>query len=130
MGSFYSFPVLDANGLSRSMRVWDESGTGAGPFTFSTDYQASDGSGSITLGGTAQTLFSNVVPAHGFFVYNVDLTEVLWLSMTQTAQAFAAGSIPLAPMGGMFISPPGMVPFTTISVVAATTGHKFTAVQW
>src|SRR5690349_10040797 len=126
-GAFTTLAILDGGGTSRDMRVWDESGAGTGPFTFASDYPGSDISGTITLGGTAQSLGT---PLHGFLLCNPDPNEVLWFSMSTTAAANGQGSLSLAPMGGLFISPPGLVPFAAISVVAATTGHKFTAVKW
>lgn len=129
-GAFGTFVVLDGNAASQNMRVWDESGAGTGPFTFSTDYPGSDGSGTITAGGTAQNLFAGATPPHGFLLCNPDAAETLWFSLSTTAAANGQGSLSLAPMGGLFVSPAGMVPFHAISVVAATTGHKFTAVQW
>lgn len=129
-GAFTTLAILDGGGTSRNMRVWDESGAGTGPFTFSADYPGSDGSGTITAGGTAQNLFGGTAPLHGFLLVNLDPAELLWFSMSTTAAANATQSIPLAPLGGTFVSPIGMIPFAAISVVAATTGHKFTAVQW
>lgn len=129
-GSFTTLAILDGGGTSRNMRVWDESGAGTGPYTFTCDYPGSDGSGSITAGGTAQNLFAGATPPHGFLLCNPDASEALWFSLSTAALANGQGSVALAPMGGLFITPPGMVPFHAISVVAATTGHKFTAVQW
>jgi len=129
-GSFTTLAILDGGGVSRNMRVWDESGAGNGPFTFSADYPGSDGSGTIAAGGTAQNLFAGATPLHGFLVCNPDANEVLWFSMNTTAAANGQGSLSLAPMGGTFISPIGMIPFHAISIIGATTGHKFTAVQW
>lgn len=126
-GSFTTLAILDGGGTSRNMRVWDESGAGTGPYTFSADYPGSDSSGTITAGGTAQNVFT---PLHGFLLCNPHPSEVLWFSMSTTAAANGTGSLSLAPMGGTFISPPGMVPFAAVSIVGATTGHKFTAVQW
>lgn len=126
-GAFGTFTVLDGTGATQSMRVWDESGAGTGPFTFTCDYPGSDGSGTITAGGTAQNLFAGATPPHGFILCNPDPSEALWFPLSTTAVANGQGSMALAPSGGVFITPPGMVPFHAISVVAATTGHKFTA---
>lgn len=129
-GAFGTLAILDGGGVSRTMRVWDESGAGTGPFVFSADYPGADGSGTITVGGTAQNLFGGTAPAHGFLLCNPDPSEALWFSLSTTAAANGQGSLSLAPSGGVFITPVGMIPFHAISVVAATTGHKFTAVQW
>jgi hypothetical protein len=91
---------------------------------------ASDGSGTITLGGTAQTLFGAVVPTNGFGVYNPDPAEDLWISLFSTAAIGASGSVRLAANGGWYETPPNMKPSNTVSIIAATTGHKFTADKW
>jgi hypothetical protein len=90
----------------------------------------SDGSSTITAGGTAQNMFGAATPTNGFEVCNVDLAEDLWISLSTTAAPNAAGSIRIAPNGGCYSSPPGMKPFHAISIYGATTGHKFTATQW
>src|SRR5271169_57129 len=100
-GAFTTLAILDGGGTSRNMRVWDESGAGTGPFTFATDVPFIDGSGTITLGGTAQNLFGSAIPAHGFFLCNPSETEILWFSMSTTAAPIGAGSIPLAIYGGI-----------------------------
>lgn len=95
-----------------------------------------DCSGTITAGGTAQ----NVISAsnngrNGFVIANIDTTEVMWISFTGTAAAAALGSYPLAPATATtfanlssFYSSIGYN--TALSVVAATTGHKFTCTRW
>lgn len=94
-----------------------------------------DCSGSIIAGGTAQNAFANQGALRGFMIANVDATEALWLSITGTAAANAAGSIFLSAADGtklptLFIAPPGLNTNKALSVVAATTGHKFTCVRW
>ncbi len=91
---------------------------------------ASDGSGTITSGGTAQTLFGGATPTNGFGVYNPDLTEDLWISLFTTAAIASSGSIRLAANGGWYETPPDMKPSNSVSIIAATTGHKFTADRW
>jgi hypothetical protein len=90
---------------------------------------AADGSGSITLGGTAQNLFGGNTPANGFAVYNPDATNTLWISLSTTAAANGQGSIPILPNGG-YETPPDVKPFQAISIVGAQTAQKFTAMQW
>jgi len=95
-----------------------------------------DCSGTITAGGTAQnaiTASSN--GRNGFIIANIDTTEVMWISFTGTAAAAALGSYPLAPATATtfatlssFYSSIGYN--TALSVVAATTGHKFTCSRW
>ena len=90
---------------------------------------ATDGSGTITTGGTAQTLFGGVVPVNGFAVYNPDVTD-LWISDSATASANGAGSILLVASGGGYETPPGCKPCGAVSIISATTGAKFTAKRW
>lgn len=129
-GVFATINILDSIGATKAMRVWDESGVGTGPFTFATDVPIVDGSGSITTGGTAQTLFGGATPPHGFLVVNVDTAKILWISMTTTAAPNTLGSIPLAPMGGIFLTPQSFVPLGAVSIWGQTTGQQFTAHQW
>jgi len=89
-----------------------------------------DGSSTITAGGTAQDLFSSATPTNGFAVYNPDASEDLWISLSTTAVANGAGCIRIAANGGGYETPPNMKPFHAISIVGATTGHKFTAIKW
>lgn len=94
-------------------------------------------SGTVTTGGTAQNAFTAATTRHGFVIANIDTAEVLWFSFVGTAAAAASGSFPLAPatattFAGLssFSAPIGMGINTALSVVAATTAHKFTCVVW
>lgn len=104
---------------------------------------ATNCSGSITLGGTAQvaiavpTVFAVI---HGYSICNVDNThgpEVLWFSPVGTAVAAAAGSYPLNYPTAVTYANPGC--YTTpdtwssngaVSVLAATTAHVYTCWWW
>lgn len=86
---------------------------------------ATDGSTTITSGGTAQFLFGGVVPK-SFWIANPDASEGLWVSDSTTAAANATGSIYIAPLG-LYESPLNYQGPAAVSVVAATTGHKITA---
>lgn len=88
-----------------------------------------DGSGTITTGGTAQTLFSGSTPSNGFLISNPDSSEALWISLHGTAAANANGSICI-PALGTFTTPASLKPSHAVSIVGATTGHKFTAEEW
>ncbi len=97
----------------------------------------SDCSGTITTGGAAQNAFAANAGRHGFTIANIDTTEVLWVSFTTTAVASGTGSYPLGPadattFGSLssFTSPLGMGINTALSVVGATTAHKFTCTVW
>jgi hypothetical protein len=89
-----------------------------------------DGSGAITLGGTAQALFSGATPANGFAVYNSNLSDDCWVSLSTTAAANAVGSIRIAANGGGYETPPNMKPFHAVSIVCPTTGDAFTSIKW
>lgn len=91
---------------------------------------ASDGSGTIASGNLAQDLFGGVVPTNGFAVYNPDTNEDLWISLSTTAAIGGQGSIRVAANGGGYEMPPTAKPFHKISIIAVTTGHKFTAIKW
>lgn len=89
-----------------------------------------DGSTTITTGGTAQNAFAAAAVVNGYEIVNPDATEDMWVSDTTTAVANGTGCIRVAANGGAYSSPPGMKPSAAVSVVAATTGHKFTARRW
>jgi len=96
-----------------------------------------DCSGAITSGATAQNAFTAAATRHGFTIANIDTSEVLWISFTTTAAASGTGSYPLAPATATtftglssFTSPIGMGINTALSVIAATTAHKFSCTVW
>jgi hypothetical protein len=82
-----------------------------------------DKSGTITTGGTAQTLMTASTDANGRFVYNPNASGSLWVNVLGgTAAANGAGSIEVVP--GQ------LLPIDTcnaISIIHASTGAKFTA---
>ncbi len=89
---------------------------------------ASDGSGAVAAGGTAQSLFGGVVPANGFLVQN-NSSAALWISDVGAASAGGA-SIQLIAGGGIFATPPGYRPAGAVSLFGATTGQIFAARRW
>ncbi len=114
--------------------------TAGNPIILPQNVTANDCSGTITNGSTAQDAFTAQTTLHGFTIANVDASagsgEPLWISFTQTATA-ANGSYPLAaPTATMFTglssftSPPGMGLNHALSVLGATTGHKFSCTWW
>lgn len=82
-----------------------------------------DRSGSITLGGTAQNIVSNNGHRKSLVVQNIS-AETMWINENGTAAADTAGSYKLAAGDAVQITSPGPV-----SIVAATTGSKFTATE-
>ena len=89
---------------------------------------ASDGSGALAAGGSAQMLFGGIVPSNGFLVQN-NSSAALWLSDAGTASAGGA-SIQLAANGGTFATPSGYKPVGAVSLFGATTGQAFAARRW
>ncbi len=96
-----------------------------------------DCSGTIASGATAQNAFTAASTRHGFTIANIDTTEPLWISFTTTAAASGTGSYPLAAADATtfanltsFTSPPGMGINTALSVIAATTSHKYSCTVW
>lgn len=82
-----------------------------------------DRSGTIATGGTSQTLASADAGRGNITIYNLSTeSEILCVNVTSAASCSTAGS--------WHISPGGSLTLTTkeaINIVAATTGHKFTA---
>lgn len=87
-----------------------------------------DGSGTITEGGSEQSLFAGAAPVHGFMVQNTSDTD-LWVDDVGTAAA-GGSSIYLAPLSPPFITPPGYVPAGPVTVFGPVTGKQFMARQW
>ena len=90
-------------------------------------------SGTIAVGGTAQTLVA--FPAgsrpRGFWIQNLDTTTTLYVRDDGTAAAAGAGSIAVDP-GDLYETPhfwPLGHPAPTVSVFSTKTGHAFSA-EW
>jgi hypothetical protein len=88
---------------------------------------ASDGSGTVVAGGSAQTLFGGVVPINGWLVAN-NSAATLYVSDIGTATSGGA-SIPIA-AGGVFATPSGYKPAGAVSLYGTTTGQTFAARRW
>lgn len=89
-----------------------------------------DGSTTMTAGGTAQNLFGGTVPTNGYSIGNPDPTNDLWVSDTTTAVANGQGSIRVVANGGYYATEPGQKPIGAVSIVGAVTGQKITARRW
>jgi hypothetical protein len=101
----------------------------------STNVTPIDCSGPLTLGGTAQNALNPSKGRQGFQIQNLDTSEALWINLNGVAAASTAGSYALASAtsttfqnGGSFYTTYGFN--TAISIVAATTGHKYTCTVW
>jgi hypothetical protein len=88
---------------------------------------AVDGSGAITLGGTAQTLFGGIVPPNGYLVAN-NSSDTLYICDVAVASPGGA-SIPISP-GSLFFTPSGYKPPGQVSLFGATTSAAFAARRW
>ncbi len=138
-GAWTTLNILDGGGNSRTMRVWDESGAGSGPYSFG---QTSSGiaatfvnrSSSISVGGTSQTLAASNTNRRRIWIMNpsdaagqgIATAESLYINFTTAAGVNNGTAIEINP-GGWWDS--GIGPTTTeaITVNAATTGHVFIA---
>lgn len=94
-----------------------------------------DCSGTITAGGTAQNAITASATLHGFQIMNLSTTDFLWINFNGTATASTAGSYSLQPgtsttSGGSYSTPTNFAPNTNISIVAATTGDKFSCTKF
>jgi len=89
-----------------------------------------DGSTTITTGGTAQNLFGGAVPVNGYAICNPDPTNDLWVSDSTTAAANGTGSIRVVANGGYYATEAGQKPVAAVSIVGAVTGQKITARRW
>jgi hypothetical protein len=95
---------------------------------------AVDVSGTITTGGTAQLLLAQNNARRGFFIENIDPTaqEGLWFGFSAGITPGSAGAYGLGTSSG--INYPGGsyqgIVSNAIYIVAATTGHKFSAFSW
>lgn len=90
-----------------------------------------DASSTITSGGTAQTALASSGTRKRFIIYNNDTTEVLCYNLTGTATLTTQGSLCLSPssssQSGGFVD---MEVTNAISVIATTTGHKYTIMYY
>ncbi len=89
---------------------------------------ATDGSGTLAAGGSAQTLFGGIVPTSGFLVQN-NSSAALWISDVGAASSGGA-SLQIAANGGIFMTPSGYKPAGAVSLFGATTGQAFAARRW
>jgi hypothetical protein len=93
-----------------------------------------DRSGTITAGGVAQVLMAPNATRRGWMIQNIDEVnlEELRYSTTGTATVATAGSFVIGAASGAGY-PGGFAQGTgtgAISIIGATTGHKFTAIEW
>ena len=86
-----------------------------------------NGSGSITLGGTAQNAMAANSSRVGFMIQNISAGD-LWINTLTTAVADQP-SIKVAP-GQLYETPLTMPCTGAVSIIGATTGQKFVGREW
>ena len=111
-----------------------------GSIVGSPNITAYDCSGTISSGGTAQNAFGAISTLHGFTIKNIDSSagsgELLWFSFTTTAAANSTQSYELLPPsgttqdGGSYTTPLGFGFNGNLSVIAATSTHKYSCTYW
>lgn len=93
-------------------------------------------SSTIATGNTAQNAITAGSTLHGFTLQNIDTTaENLCFNLTGTAVVNTVNSFCLAPasataQGGSYTTPLGFGVNTNLSIIATTTGHKFSCMKW
>lgn len=85
-----------------------------------------DGSGTITTGGTAQTVFAANGSRRYLYVQN-NSTAALWINFT-TAATTSQPSLEIV-AGNSFVMDSSFVSTEAVSIIGATTGQTFTAKQ-
>lgn len=106
--------------------VTEPNGIGVVPgFISGTQGTLTDRSGTITLGGTAQTLAAANATRKYLIVENVSQTEDLWINFTTTA-VVGQPSLLIKP-NGVFVMESSFVSTELVSVIAATTSHAWAA---
>jgi hypothetical protein len=88
---------------------------------------AADGSGTVTNGGTAQTLFGGITPVNGYLIAN-NSSATLYVCDVGTATPGGA-SLPIA-AGSILATPSGYKPAGAVSLYGGTTGQAFAARRW
>lgn len=87
-----------------------------------------DASGTITAGGSAQSLFASNLARKYLLVQNQHATEDLWINFGTTA-VVGQPSVKIVPGAALLMDGSGFVSTQSVSVIAATTAHAFTAKQ-
>jgi hypothetical protein len=119
LGSTF-FGIGGSDGANARLLLMDTTGR---PIITSTG-TLTDGSGTVTAGGTAQTVFAANAARRYLLIQN-NSTSALWVNFTATAVA-GQPSLQLA-AGQAFVMENGTVSTEAISIIGATTGQAFTA---
>lgn len=119
----------------------DDDIKGVGTIQGNVNVTPTDCSIALTTAATPQNIITAGATLHGFTIANIDTTagsgEPVWISLTTTAAASTIASYPLAAptattFAGLssYTSPIGFGVNTSVSVVAATAGHKISCTKW
>lgn len=84
-GAWTTLSIKDGGGTSRTMRAWDESGTGAGPFSFG--QVLGDGSGGAAILGAQADAKSSATDTTAVS------SQSVWKQISASVQALVAGII-------------------------------------
>lgn len=84
-----------------------------------------DGSGTITAGGTSQTVFAANPGRRYLEIQNVS-DETMYINFGAAASASSA-SFMIAANGGAYINASNYCPKGTVTIISATTGKRFVA---
>jgi len=140
--AFSSGPIVVAftstNGVGAG--VVTVQGSGGGTISVTTSPVTgtfTDRSGSISTGGTSQTLASSNTSRKCIVIENpasattqgIGAAESLFINFTSSASTSAGTSIELTP-GGTYFMCAGAITTEQINVVATTTGHKYTGKEF
>jgi hypothetical protein len=85
--------------------------------------------GTIASGSQAQLVFSGATAVNGYIISNLHVSETLYANDLGVATLGSGLSIPILP-GKSFQTPAGYKPPGPVSVVAATSGHAYSARRW
>lgn len=118
-----------ANGVGFDYVAGIDPTTGASTAaTSSMRYTATDRSGAITTGGTAQPVMAANSARAGGWIQNLSSAD-LWVNEIGGAAVAAQPSIKI-PAGQMYAFEPTFTPRGAVSIFGATTGQAYSAREW
>ena len=87
-----------------------------------------DHSGTITVGGSSQTLMASNASRHGCSIQNESQYD-MWFNELGSSAAASEPSH-LLPAGGEWICPSNGIPTTVINIYGGAAGQAFSAREW
>ena len=88
----------------------------------------SDGSGTITVGGTSQQIFATNLTRNYLLIQNISSGN-LYVNFTNAAKVDTPGSLTINPHGSLEMIAAGFISDEAVNIIGATTGQAFTAKQ-